>query len=258
MIIQILASGSKGNVTYIEEKGYSLLLDSGLSARETIRRLKQAGKEPEKIQGIFITHDHQDHIRGARVLSRSFNIPIILSEELYWGMDPKWLKEVRNLHLYKSGSDLSLETLLLRPFPVSHDATQTMNITFTNGIKTAGLFTDLGTVSLLVKTHALSADLIIAEANHDIQMLRFGPYPLWLQQRIRSNTGHLSNMQCADFLTETCLNGRVRSIVLGHISQENNSYDLAFTTVKHHLQCQKIDIPVRVATQNEIGEEIIL
>jgi len=258
MIIQILASGSKGNVTYIEEKGYALLLDSGLSARETVRRLKQAGKEPEKIRGIFITHDHQDHIRGARVLSRMFNIPVILSVELYRGMDPKWLIDVNNLHLYKTGYDIPLETLLLRPFPVSHDAAQTMNITFTNGKKTAGLFTDLGTVSVLVKTHALSADLIIAEANHDTQMLSAGSYPQWLQQRIRSNTGHLSNRQCADFLSETCLNGKVRTIILGHVSQENNSYDLALTTVKNHLLPHKIDIPIRVAKQNEIGKEIIL
>lgn len=258
MIIQPLASGSKGNVTYFEESGYSLLVDCGLSARETVRRLRLAGKDPEKIRGIFITHDHQDHIRGARVLSRSFNIPVILSEELYYGMDTRWLDGVKNLHLYESGTDISLDTLLLRPIPVSHDATQTMNITITNGLKTVGLFTDLGTVSILVKTHALSADLIIAEANHDIHMLNMGPYPPWLQQRIRSNTGHLSNMQCADFLTETCLNGRVRSIVLGHVSQENNSYDLAIDTVNNYLSRQDIDVPVCVATQNEICEEIIL
>lgn len=258
MIIQILASGSKGNVTYIEERGYSLLLDCGLSAKETVRRLKLAGKEPEKIRGIFITHDHQDHIRGARVLSRTFNIPVILSEELYKGMVSGWLEGVKHLHLYKSGSDIPLETLLLHPFPVSHDATQTMNLTFTNGIKTAGLFTDLGTVTILEKTHALSADLIIAEANHDIHMLSAGPYPPWLQQRIRSNTGHLSNIQCAHFLSDTCQNGKVRNIVLGHISQENNGYDLALQTVSQHLLSQNFDIPVQVATQYEIGEEFIL
>jgi phosphoribosyl 1,2-cyclic phosphodiesterase len=258
MIIQILASGSKGNVTYIEEQGYSVLVDCGLSARETVRRLRSAGKEPEKIRGIFITHDHQDHIRGARVFSKSFNIPVILSEELYTGMDPKWLRDINNIQLYKTGSDIPLETLLLRPFPVSHDATQTVNLTFTNGKKTAGLFTDLGTVSVLVKTHALTADLIIAEANHDISMLSRGPYPLWLQQRIRSKIGHLSNKQCADFLTETCLSGKIQNIVLGHISEENNRYDLALQTIRQHLQNHNIDIPVQAATQFDGCKEIIL
>jgi phosphoribosyl 1,2-cyclic phosphodiesterase len=256
VIVQILASGSKGNVTYIEEQGTSLLIDAGLSCRETVRRLRKAGREPENLKGIFITHDHRDHIYGARVLSRTFGIPLIISETLYPAVREKWVKDVSMITLYKGGKDIYIDSLFIRPFPVSHDATETVNVTVSNGKQTVGLFTDLGTVSLPVSTYAAEADLLIVEANHDLNMLKNSSYPLWLQQRIRSNHGHLSNDQCGKLLADTCMKGRVQQIVLAHISEENNRYDLAHASISRYLKKEKINLPLFVATQREIMKEL--
>ncbi len=258
MIVQLLASGSKGNVTYIEEDGISILVDAGLSCRETVRRLRLAGREPKRLRGIFITHDHRDHISGARVLSRTFGIPVIISEHLYAASRFKWLKDVTALEFYRSGTEIHLDSLSLHPFPVSHDATETVNLTISNGQKSVGIFTDLGTVSLPVNTYAAETDLLIAEANHDLTLLKNGPYPLWLQQRIRSNHGHLSNDQCAGLLTRACLKGRVSQMVLAHISEENNRYDLAHDYIIRSLKREKIDLPVYVATQRDVLPEMVV
>ncbi|MDK2977276.1 MAG: hypothetical protein PWP06_1751 [Candidatus Marinimicrobia bacterium] len=256
MILQVLASGSKGNVTYIENEGQSILIDAGLSCRETVRRLRAAGREPEKLSGIFITHDHRDHIAGARVLSRTFGIPVILSETLYAAAGYQWLKDVHQISLYTLGSDIHLESMVIRPFPVSHDATETVNVIVSNGQYAAGIFTDLGTVSLPVSTYAADVDLLMVEANHDLEMLQNGPYPLWLQERIRSNYGHLSNDQCGNLLVESCRKGRVKKMVLAHISEKNNRYDLAYTSVSRYLKKEMIDLPLYVAKQKESLEEL--
>ncbi|RKY47017.1 MAG: MBL fold metallo-hydrolase [Candidatus Neomarinimicrobiota bacterium] len=256
MILQVLASGSKGNVTYIEEGGQSILIDAGLSCRETVRRMRVAGREPEKLRGIFITHDHRDHIAGARVLSRTFGIPVILSETLYAAAGHKWLKDVSRISLYPRGSNIHLESMFIRPVPVSHDATETVSVIVSNGQYAAGIFTDLGTVSLPVSTCAADVDLLMVEANHDLKMLKNGPYPLWLQQRIRSNQGHLSNDQCGELLVNSCRKGRVKKMILAHISEENNRYDLAYTSVNRYLNREKIDLPVYVAKQKNILGEL--
>ncbi len=256
MILQILASGSKGNVTYIEEGGESILVDAGLSCRETVRRLRAAGRDPEKLKGIFITHDHRDHIAGARVLSRTFGIPVILSETLFSAVKHSWLKDVTQISLYSSGNDIHLESMFIRPVPVSHDATETVNVIISNGLSSAGIFTDLGTVSLPVSTYAADVDLLMVEANHDMQMLKNGPYPLWLQQRIRSNHGHLSNDQCGEILVQSCLKGRVKQMILAHVSEENNRYDVAYSSINRYLTRENIDLPVYVATQKDVLGEL--
>lgn len=255
MILQILASGSRGNVTYVEEDGQAILVDVGLSCRETVRRLKMAGRDPQALKGIFITHDHKDHIAGARVMSRTFGLPIIISDTLYSTVKNTVLKDVPEILLYSLGNDIPLKSMNIHPVPVNHDATETVNVVISNGKYTLGIFTDLGTVSLPVKTYAATTNLLVVEANHDLVMLKNGPYPLQVQQRIRSNYGHLSNDQCGKMVVDSCERGHVKEIILAHVSENNNTYHLAYTAVSHYLTKANIDIPLYVATQNQIMPE---
>lgn len=235
MKISLLASGSKGNALLIASGRSRLLIDAGLSARELCRRLEAVGIAPGELAGIAVTHEHVDHVRGFGLLSRRFNLPVYLHHSVAAALadsqQPAWVVE------FDSGHDLPVGDLLLRAFPVTHDATATVGFTVTGPCGKLGVATDLGVATRLVAEELRGCRALVLESNHDEELLRDGPYPWPLKQRIRSKHGHLSNTDSAELLGKLCWNG-LESVFLAHLSETNNHPSLAESAARKVLGCQ--------------------
>lgn len=227
MRVRIIGSGSSGNVLYVESGDTRVLVDVGLSARETVRRLTEAGIDPSSIDGIIVTHEHGDHARGVSVFARSHDVPVYTTaatrEACQFGRFEAKMRfaEVRSSESFQIGA------IDFHPFTVPHDAVDSFAITIeANGTKVA-LVTDLGYITQLVCDRVRGADVLILESNHDVEMLKICPhYPWSLKQRVLSKHGHLSNDHVATFLAEE-FDGRARHVVLAHLSKNTNHPEVA-------------------------------
>lgn len=236
MEIQSLASGSSGNAYIIKNRGRSLLLDAGLSGRRIFACLKVAAVDPAEITGILLSHEHNDHISGAGILSRRLQIPLYLTAGTWLGAREKLgpIPEDR-INLISPGTAFTVNDLEIWPLPASHDAIEPVNYLFNTGLSRGAVITDTGCVSEgVLRTLAACAALVL-EANHDEEMLRSGPYPRSLKARVAGVKGHLSNRQAARLLLELAGGGRVNRVHLGHLSVVNNSQEIALATVTAHL-----------------------
>jgi phosphoribosyl 1,2-cyclic phosphodiesterase len=228
----VLASGSRGNCTVLSSNDASILVDAGISCRETLRRMRAAGEDPEKLKAIVISHEHKDHVAGLQVLARKLQIPVYITESTYhcWrretrDADGKPEKLDRREHFY-AGRSFSLAGITVTPFTIPHDAVDPCGFTFkADGVK-FGLVTDLGYVPPNVKEHLRGCDGLMIESNHDLEMLRNGPYPWMVKQRVMSRVGHLSNTALADFFAQD-YDGQAAFVVLAHLSEHNNHPELA-------------------------------
>lgn len=229
----ILASGSRGNCIWIEGGDTALLVDCGLSGKETMRRIAAAGLDKEKIKAVIVSHEHRDHIQGAGILSRKLKIPVYLNEKTYKAAKEQ-LGTITRVS-FDTGSFFQLGDFRIHPFSVSHDAADTVGFTFyCNGVK-LGLATDLGTATNLVKERLAGSNGLILEFNHDPKMLWEGPYPWETKRRVQGRTGHLSNEDSAELLNQLAhLN--LRQVVAAHLSQTNNHPDLALEQVRAALK----------------------
>lgn len=219
-----LFSGSSGNSYYIGQRSEGLLIDGGRSARQLEGMLRLCGIDPLAIQAVLVTHEHSDHISGLRVFCKRYNLPVYgslgtlraIGEQL-GGVEARPIGE----------EPISLAGMEVRTFPVSHDCVQPVGYRVrTSDGRNFCLATDLGYLSEEVKTALKGCDMVVIESNHDVEMLRGGPYPYPLKRRILSDQGHLSNAVCAAFLPELLKSG-VRRFMLGHLSRENNRPQLA-------------------------------
>src|SRR6056297_1787476 len=230
-----LFSGSEGNSQYIEFKSTKILVDSGMSGVKIQRQLKNIDVDPKEIQAIFITHEHIDHIKGAGVLSRRFDIPIYANEKTWEAMLPKIGKiKDKNMKTFKTSKELAFNDLNFNSFNVHHDAVDPVGFTVSNNKKKICLLTDTGVVDENIKENLDNFDLLLLETNHDVEMLKVGSYPFNLKKRILSKFGHLSNETAGHFLTKI-LKDREEVVLLGHLSAENNFPDLAEKTVSNIL-----------------------
>ena len=228
----VLASGSRGNCTVLSSNDASILVDAGISCRETLRRMRAAGEDPEKLKAIVISHEHKDHVAGLQVLARKLQIPVYITESTYhcWrretrDADGKPEKLDRHEHFH-AGRSFSLAGITVTPFTIPHDAVDPCGFTFkADGVK-FGLVTDLGYVPPNVKEHLRGCDGLMIESNHDLEMLRNGPYPWMVKQRVMSRVGHLSNTALADFFAQD-YDGQAAFVVLAHLSEHNNHPELA-------------------------------
>jgi len=234
MKIQIspLVSGSSGNATYIGTDSTGLLVDAGTTGKNLLALLSSISVQ--KPAGILVTHEHNDHISAVGILSRKLDIPIYANTETWAAME----KKIGNIHLRNireiTAEEFYIGDICIRPFETSHDAAHPFGYTFyANGAKLCTM-TDTGRLTKEMLMQAEGSDLILLEANHDIDMLKNGPYPKALQDRILGTKGHLSNVQAANAAVELVKSG-VRGILLGHLSKENNTLELAFKTVKNTL-----------------------
>jgi len=226
----VLASGSRGNATYLYDGQTAILIDAGLSGVEIQRRMAARGLDPNSLDAILVSHEHTDHIQGVGVLSRRLGLTVYISEGTRQASQSA-LGKLPEVNLFSCGRAFPIGSLTVHPFTTSHDAEDPAGFTISgNGIK-VGLATDLGIVTSLVQEHLQACEILILEANHDARMLIDGPYPWPLKQRIRGRSGHLSNDDAASLL-ETLQHDRLAHVILAHLSEENNTPEIARKTVR--------------------------
>ena len=221
--ISVLASGSKGNSTFIDGPDGSLIVDAGLSAREIMRRLAHIGASPDRLSGILVTHDHSDHLRGVRVLSKRLGLTVYGTADTLRVAE---LPENTSVKIIRSGEEFSVAGFTIRPFSLPHDAKDPVGFLLArDGVK-IGIATDLGSATALVKRRMAGCDMLVLESNYDESMLMEGPYPWFLKQRVRSRKGHLSNEDSAQILSEL-LHPGLQRVILAHLSEVNNCPEVA-------------------------------
>lgn len=234
MRICVLGSGSGGNSTFIEHGGAAVLIDAGLSSLRIRRELERLGVEPRLIKAILITHEHSDHCNEAGSLARRFGCQL-------YGTSPtlaalRWsLSGMEELRPFEIGEELEIGDFRIASFPIFHDAVEPCGYVIRSGEHSVGLATDLGVMTRAVLESLASCEVVILEANHDLEMLKTGPYPWELKQRIRSEVGHLSNEACGEALAELASRGRLQAAFLAHLSRTNNRPELALQTVQSYL-----------------------
>jgi phosphoribosyl 1,2-cyclic phosphodiesterase len=245
----ILASGSKGNATYLSDSHTAILIDAGLSGKEIERRLQSRDLSAEGLDAIVVSHEHSDHIHGVGVLARRYNLPVYINKETR-GASPR-LGKIKDLRTFECGKAFHINQMCIHPFSISHDAKDPSGFTIgQNGIK-IGLATDLGVATALVKKHLADCRLLILEANHDPKMLEEGPYPWPLKQRVKGRTGHLSNEASRELLQEL-RHDRLEHVILAHLSEVNNTPDRALHVVGEALTDTKTGLSV--ASQYDSGD----
>ncbi|MBI4468938.1 MAG: MBL fold metallo-hydrolase [Acidobacteria bacterium] len=227
MRINVLGSSSSGNATLAVSGSTRVLIDAGFSAREIRRRLESIGEDISRINAIVVTHEHSDHIRGVPVLARSLRIPVFISPATLntWNLG-KTTDALKADQTISAEEDFEIGELQFRPFRVPHDAAETLAFRIeARGVRVA-YATDLGYIPQLVAQHLRGVDVLVLEANHDLEMLKNGPYPWSLKQRVMSRHGHLSNDEMARFFQED-FDGSAEHIVLMHLSRTNNHPEVA-------------------------------
>jgi len=253
----VLGSGSKGNSTYVAAQGRAFLIDSGFSGVEIERRLAAIGVTAASLDAILLTHAHGDHIKGAAVLARKYNLPIYANKGTLTAA-AKVLGAVPAIHEFLTGASFYLHHFHIHPFAVCHDCLDPVGFVIDTGSCALGYCTDTGMVSRLIQHRLAGCNGLIIECNHDPDMLKSGPYPLHLQQRVRSSQGHLANGDAARFVAELLHDG-LQHVVLAHISETNNDPDLAYATVAGALQSgTEAMTGLSLAWQDRVGELVTL
>ncbi|MFW5985852.1 MAG: MBL fold metallo-hydrolase [Halanaerobiales bacterium] len=232
--ISVLASGSSGNSIFIKGNNIKVLIDAGLSGKEIERRLNKIGEDAENINAILVTHEHNDHINGAGVLSRRYDIPIY-ANQLTWEGATKKIGSVKEKNCRLFNNVFMLGDIGFEPFSISHDALDPVGFIVHVARKRIVIATDMGQITPTVREKLAAPDFMIIEANHDLDMLMNGSYPQSLKRRIRGKEGHLSNDDTASLLPEILEDNSPR-ILLAHLSQDNNDPRVALLTVKNNLE----------------------
>jgi phosphoribosyl 1,2-cyclic phosphodiesterase len=245
----VLGSGSKGNAVYVECGATAILVDCGFSGREIERRLAVIDRSLERLDAILVTHEHNDHVAGVGVLSRRCRIPVhgnpatLATAEARTGKPHAWAE-------FDTGGAFSVGELRLRAFAISHDTVDPVGFVISNGHVALGCCTDTGKVTRLIAHQLGRCQALVLESNHDPEMLRTGPYPLQLQQRIQSSQGHLTNEDCGCLLRDLARAG-LRQAVLAHLSETNNQPGLALRTVQTILGDAVEGLELSVAAQDQ-------
>lgn len=233
-----LSSGSSGNCYLVGSDQTFLLIDAGITCKKIVDSLSCLNINPEMLSGILITHEHIDHVKGAELLSRKYGLPLFCNEKtgeaLLKGM--KKTDQI-SLHCFQNLRPFSLGNIEILPFPVCHDAADTVGFSLYCGNQQISMATDTGCITDAVVKELSGADLLILEANHDVDMLKMGKYPWFLKQRILGNHGHLSNEDAGQTIAKlNTYYPKQRQILLAHLSRENNFPEMAFETVKNVLE----------------------
>lgn len=229
-----LFSGSQGNSTYIGCSGSGILIDAGVSGRSVLSKLAERNIRPEEIRALFITHEHTDHIAGLHAVAAKLHLPVYASGQTLAALEN--LGRLKGLDTHEIGdTQVEIDGLIVSRFPTPHDCDGSSGfvVQSPDGRKMA-VATDMGCLTSEIRQALLGCDLVMIESNHDVMMLENGTYPYPLKRRILSDTGHLSNARCADFLPELVASGTTR-LVLAHLSRENNHPSVAIETARATL-----------------------
>ena len=258
-----LYSGSSGNSIFIASDNAKVLIDAGLAGKKIDDALKHIGEESSSIDGIFITHEHIDHIKGVGVLSRKYDIPIYANDNT-WAVMEKNIGKIKehNIRIMDRRSSITINDLEIRSFNIPHDAIAPVGYTVSYAGKSASVVTDFGVFTEEIRDNIIDSDIILLESNHDVNMLRMGPYPYKLKLRVLGENGHLSNEDCGSAIVSLLKNDKKKQIVLGHLSGTNNHPDLAYQTVVDVLSANGIrpgdDVTLQLASRHNPSEIILL
>jgi len=252
MKVCVLASGSKGNCAYVETNGTRSLIDIGMSCAYIEKSLKDIGVEPSSIERIFLTHTHTDHINGLRVFLKKYGSTVYFTEK----MDEELGMLIDN-YVYIDG-EMEINDLKVIPIKTSHDVADSNGYVFISEGKSLMYMTDTGYINIRNYNKLKNHDMYVLESNHDIEMLMNGKYPYHLKQRILGDKGHLSNKDCAYYLTEFT-SEKTKNVILAHLSEENNCPEKAIEAYNNaYRKCGKAAPRLLVAKQKERTEVIEL
>lgn len=253
-----IGSGSSGNATYIGNSNTHILLDVGISKKRIIAGLHSVDIDIKDLDAIFISHEHIDHIQSLGILERAVSVPVYATE--------KTIREIEKCTVLKDfdhsvfvpivpDCEIEINSVKIKPLSIDHDAADPVCYTFTEGNKKAAVVTDLGDYNDYLVDNLKGVNMVLLEANHDVRMLEVGPYPYQLKQRILSKYGHLSN-ETSGRLLSLLLNDHISHILLGHLSRENNTSDLAKWTVENEIDSAENtysskDFDIKTASQDK-------
>ena len=236
-----LFSGSSGNSYYISSGGSAILIDAGRSAKQLTQALENNSLDISSIEAIFVTHEHIDHVRGVRVFANRHSIPVFASAGTLGEMKRMgYVDDKTRCGVIQSGG-VDLSTMHVDRFPISHDCAEGTGFRIDMGGRSYALATDLGFVSEEVENALLGCDAVTIESNHDINMLKMGPYPYMLKRRIMSDKGHISNEVCSHLLPKLVKSGTKR-FILAHLSRENNMPEIAYRESLNELNANKMEL----------------
>ena len=257
----ILASSSSGNVAFVATPRTRLLIDAGLSAKEVFARLEAIGQRPADIDAILVTHEHSDHILGLPPLARKLQalkggtpVPIYLSKLTAPMID--WGKFQPHVVEFQAGTRFVLGDIDVTSFTIPHDAVDPVGFTFAGEGAKVGIVTDLGYVPDSIKFHLADVDLLMLESNHDLDMLKVGPYPWSVKQRVMGRKGHLSNEHCSQFILDD-LGPQVRHLVLGHLSEHNNHPEICRIVAAQALDRRAVQTELAVVDPGGRFEKLL-
>ena len=258
-----IASGSSGNCIYVGTDDTHVIIDAGISGKRIEEGLNKIGLKTDELDAVLLTHEHSDHIASVGVLARKYGIPMyatrgtiegIMKQKYLGAIDPSLFNEIA------AYNDFEIKDICVKPIEVSHDANEPVAYRLESGKASVGVCTDLGTYTDRIIEGFSGLDALFLEANHDVNMLQVGKYPYVLKQRILSDRGHLSNENCGRLLCRL-LHDDMRSIMLGHLSAENNLAELAYEAVRLEIMMDDCkydpsDFEIRVAKRSEVSEPI--
>jgi phosphoribosyl 1,2-cyclic phosphodiesterase len=237
-----LASGSSGNCYYLGTEKHGILIDAGIGIRTIKKSLKEVNLSLSNVRAVFVTHDHADHIKAVGHLGEKYNIPVYSTREIHEGINKSYCmteKLSTSVHYINKEEPMTLDEFHISAFEVPHDGTDNVGYCIEIGEKTFSFLTDLGHITETAAHYICKANYLILEANYDLEMLRMGPYPKYLKERIAGPNGHMSNTDTADFLAEN-INENLKYIWLCHLSKDNNHPELAYKTVEWKLKSKGI------------------
>lgn len=248
-----LYSGSSGNCLFVENDNTKILIDAGESAKKIENALSSISVSIENIDAIVVTHEHIDHVKSIGTLSKKHNIPVYATEKTWAAMPNQSAKIEKSLQRFFSSSiNFSINDLSLTPFSIPHDAVDPCGFTISSGNNKLSIATDLGHVTPEIINKIENSSFLMLESNYDPNILKLSKYPYYLKQRISGEYGHLSNIDAANILSKL-LNCNLNSVILGHLSKENNFPELAYQTVVDELiqnKCNISNLDLTIATRN--------
>lgn len=250
----MLASGSSGNAAFLATNNTRILVDAGLSMRELGKRLDCIGESLGSIDAIVITHEHSDHVSGLPVLARNKNVRAVIhmtrltTPKIDWGENAP-----ARLEPFQAGAAFQIGDITVQSFGIPHDAVDPVGYCFeAEGVR-VGIATDLGYIPESIKYHLRRVNVLLLEANHDLDMLKVGPYPWSVKQRVMSRVGHLSNLHMSDYLGSD-LDSCTANVVLGHLSEQNNHPAIVQMVAMEALQRRGLETRLSIAAQSTPSE----
>ena len=250
MKVIVLSSGSKGNTTYIETDEAKILIDAGNSCKYILKKLEDYQINPNSIDAILITHTHSDHIKGLPVLLKNINPCVYITEKMH-----PYMEYLENYHIINE-EILKIKDMLIEVIKTSHDTEDSVGYIINNKGKSIVYITDTGYINKKYFENLKNKDLYIMESNHDIEMLNNSSYPFATRQRILSDKGHLSNYDSAKYLAKF-IGDKTKYILLAHLSEENNTKELAYNTLIDRLNKENINVENIIVTRQNKETEFI-